>query len=474
MTLHPSPHKPDHDGQVTQPTASLAAPTPQPPRPKRRWLKKSLYVLGGMGLVGLGVWVFRPTPIAVDLASLEQGPMEVTIAEEGKTRVRDRYVIAAPVDGRLQRIDLDEGDWVEAGQIVARLDPLPLDSQVRSLQAQIREMQAERRGVDTQRPKPEALAEAEARIEAAIATQREAEAQVAEARAALEQARRDRQRAESLYTDGAIARQEMEVAQLEETTRTRTLEAAQRSSDRAQADVTEARETLQRLQAEQQDPDYLLNVYDARIRSLEAELASLADDARRTDIRAPQAGRVLRLEQESDRFVPAGTPLLELGDAEQLEMVVDVLSSDAVQIDPGDPVRIEDWGGDTPLRGQVRTVEPSAFTDVSALGVEEQRVNIVVDLNQIPPSLGDGFRTEAQVIIWEAPDVLTLPIGALFRCDPDWCVFVVEQQKARRRPIEIGHRNPSMVEVTDGLTPGEVVILHPSELIQDGMRVRSR
>jgi HlyD family secretion protein len=465
--------KTDHNGHVPNMATSNDEDS-KAPSPKRRRFRKALYLLGGLGVVGAGILIFRPAPIQVDLATLERQAMEVTIEEEGQTRVRDRYVITAPVEGRLQRVELEEGDWVDAGQIIARLDPLPYNAEVRSLQAQIREMQAERAGVETRRPKEEALAEAEARIQAAIATQQEAEAQVAEARAALEQAVRDRQRAETLFEEGAVPRQALDDAQLEETVQAQTLEAAQRSVDRAAASVAEARETLQRLRAEQSDPDYLLDVYDARIRSLEADLASLADDAQRTEIRAPQSGQVLRVEQESTRFVAAGTPILEVGNAEQLELVVDVLSSDAVKINPGDPVRIDDWGGETPLNGQVSKVEPSAFTDVSALGVDEQRVNVIVDLQDPPPSLGDGFRTEAQIIIWDDPDVLTVPIGALFRCDEDWCVFRVENQRTQRHPIQIGHRNPSTAEVTDGLTEGDVVVMYPSELIEEGSRVRSR
>ncbi|MGJ3246311.1 MAG: efflux RND transporter periplasmic adaptor subunit [Elainellaceae cyanobacterium] len=472
MTAEPKTKQPDQNGRTSPPTPS--PPTPKPPIYKRQWFRRALYVLGGLGLIGAGVTIFRPAPVAVDWVTLERGSLEVAVTEEGKTRVRDRFVIYAPVSGRLQRITLDEGDRVEASQVVARIDPLPLDADVEALQAQIREMQAELRGVDTLRPKPEALAEAEARIRAAIAAEREAIARVDEAEAALNQAQRDRQRAAMLYQEGAIPEQSLEEAQLDETTRTRTLEAAQRSADRAHADVTEAREALQRLQAEQQDPDYLLDVYNARIRSLEAELTTQVDEARRTDITAPQAGRVLRVEQESNRFVEAGMPLLELGNAQQLELVVDVLSRDAVRIQPGDPVRIEQWGGEAPLMGTVRTVEPSAFTDISALGVEEQRVNIIVDFNEMPSDLGDGYRTEAQIIVWQDSDILTVPIGALFRCEPDWCVFAVEGNRADRRSVKIGHRNQTAAEVVEGLSEADVVILHPSETIQDGTRVESR
>jgi HlyD family secretion protein len=372
---------------------------------------------------------------------------------------------------------LDEGDSIEAGQVVAQIDPLPLTSEVQSLVAQIEEMRAERSGVETLRPKAEALSQAEARIRAARAAEAEAAARVREMEERLEQARRERQRAESLYGDGAIARQSLEDAQLEETTRAQSLEVARRTLDRAKAEVSAARDQFQQLQAEQQDPDYLLQVYDARIRSLEAELVNLVDEAQRTEIRSPATGQVLRIQQKSEQFVEAGTPLLEVGNLNQLELVVDVLSSDAVQINPGDPVRIEQWGGglDTrTLTGHVHRIEPSAFTKVSALGVEEQRVNVIVDLTEIPTNLGDRYRTEAQIVVWRATDVLKVPIGALFRCDEGWCVFRVQNNQAHRTPIEIGQRNQLEAQVQQGLDLGEQVILHPSEDIQDGTRVRSR
>jgi HlyD family secretion protein len=433
-----------------------------------------LYGLGGVGLIGLAVWLFRPAPILVDVATISRGPLEVVIQEEGKTRVQDRFVISSPIAGRLQRLAVQEGDSIETQQLIAQIDPLPTLTQAQALQAQILEMEAEKRGVDTQRPKTLALVEAEARIYGAIAAENEAQARVEEAKAALEQMSRDRQRAEALYQEGAIAQQALENAQLAEITQQQSLSVAQREVERIQAEVLEAQAELKRLEAEQQDPDYLLGVYDARIRSLEAELVNLADEAQRTEIRSPTAGLVLRLYEESHRFVEAGTPLLEVGNPGELEFVVDVLSEDAVQVEPGDWVRIEEWGGDRPVIGKVRTVEPAAFTEVSALGVEEQRVNVVVDFEAIPDNLGDGYRAEAQIIIGYEEFALKVPIGALFRCDQSWCVFVVEADKATERMLELGQRNQLEAAVITGLRVGDMVILHPSEIIQGGTSVRIR
>jgi HlyD family secretion protein len=187
---------------------------------------------------------------------------------------------------------------------------------------------------------------------------------------------------------------------------------------------------------------------------------------------APVDGRVLRVCEECEKVVPAGTPLLELGNPGEMEVVVDVLSTDAVQVQPGAPMLL-DTGDGTLLRGRVRTVEPSGFTKVSPLGVEEQRVNVIGDLVDRPAALGDRFRVEAQIVLWEANDVLQVPAGALFREGESWAVFTVEKGRARRRPVRIGHRNPDAVEILDGLKVGETVIAHPSDAIEEGVRVRT-
>jgi len=470
MTVQPPKQKSEDNSH------SLATETSKSKQRNRFNLRLLIYVLGGLALAGAMIALFRPTPIAVDLATVQGGELEVLIVEEGRTRVRDRFVISAPFAGRVQRLILEEGDVIESGQVVAQIDPLPLSSEVQSLVAQIEEMRAERRGVETLRPKAEALSQAEARIRAAKAAEAEAIAKIKEMEERLEQARRERQRAESLYQDGAIALQSLEEAQLEETTRSQSFEVALHTLDRAKIEVSIARDQLQRLQAEQQDPDYLLQVYDARIRSLEAELTQLIDRASRADISSPLTGQVLRIEQKSERFVEAGTPLLEVGNLNQLELVVDVLSSDSVRVNRGDPVHIEQWGaeGTRTLTGKVRRIEPSAFTKVSALGVEEQRVNIIVDFTEIPPHLGDRHRIEAQIVVWQGTDVLKVPIGALFRCEQYWCVFTVQNNQAHRTQIEIGQRNQLEAQVQQGLNLGDQVILHPSEDIRDGTKVRSR
>ena len=447
---------------------------------KKKYLPRQLpYILGGLGIVAALILAFRPSPIAVDVAEVKRGELHVTVDEEGETRIRQRFVVSAPVAGRLSRIDLDEGDRVTKGEVIAQIDPLPLESNVREAQARLRQWQAEKAGVETQRPKQEALLQAEASIRAAVAKQQQAEAQVARAKAELEQAKRDRLRSQQLYQDGVIARQTLERDELEETNRLRALEAEQRVADSVAAEVNAAKEALSLLRAEQKDPDYLLDVYDARIASVEAELAKLADDAGRTNIKSPVNGYVLRVNQESAKYVEAGTELMELGDPQDLEIVVDLLSSDAVKVKPGATMFIEHWGGEQTLEAKVRYIEPSAFTKVSALGVEEQRVNVIADFVDFPVPLGDRYRVETRTVIWSGTDVLIVPLSALFRCDSSnnrapsntWCTFAVKNGKAEKRQIEVSQRSNFEAAIAKGLNEGEIVILHPNEQIQSGKKV---
>lgn len=259
-----------------------------------------------------GILKVRAPSVEVNVAPVTRGELHVTIDAEGKTRVQNRFTIAAPVAGELRRIDLKEGDQVSTGAIVAQIDPLPLDSQVAATQAQIRALRAELAGVETQRPKPAALNQAQTRIQAARAAHQQAQAQVTQAESALAQAERDRMAA--LYAAGAISQQEFETAQLAATT-------AQQDVAVALADIRAAQDALAVLTAERQDPDYLLAVYQAQIAALEADLNTVAADAQRTAIAAPSDGQVLRVREPSARHVTPGTPLLELGNANRLELV---------------------------------------------------------------------------------------------------------------------------------------------------------
>jgi HlyD family secretion protein len=390
-------------------------------KPRRRNVVLALAAAGA--LAGL-VWLLRPAPVRVELGDVARGPLEVTVDEEGRTRVRNRYVIAAPVSGGLERITLDEGDAVAAGDVVARVSPAPLD--------------------------PRTTAQAEARLDAAIALRGEARARVGQARAALAQAQRDLQRARTLAAAGTVSDQELEQAELAHASRAEELHGAREAEDAASHEVEAAQAAL-----------LAAGGREGRLGAQDAFVA----------VRSPAAGHVLRVFEESQRVVAVGTPLLEVGDPSDLEIVIDVLSADAVRIRPGDAMRLVAWGGEGVLQARVRRVEPSGFTKLSALGVEEQRVNVIGDFVDPPGPLGDGYRLEARIVVWRSDDVLRVPASALFRRGEAWHVFAVEDGRARLRALEIGQRGVEAAEVLGGIEPGVRVVLHPTDRVADGVRV---
>ncbi len=436
----------------------------------KKWMYLSLGLLACLATI----WTFQPKPIAVDTTPVNRGELLVTVNAEGKTRVRDRYTISADVAGRLVRVQLKEGDSVQAGAVIARIDPIAVNTAIQQAEAQLASWQAEREGVATQRPKVATLEQAQTRIRAAQANYRQTEAKVTEAQAALDQAQRDRQRAQALEARGAIARQALETAELNEISKAKALETATLETKTALAEVEVAAAAVTVLQQEQRDPDYLLKLYDARIESVSAELAKLQDDAQQTVVRSPVSGKVLNIRQQSTQYVAAGTPLIEIADPGRLELVIDVLSSDALKIQPGDPILVDLGTEEAPLKAKVRLIEPSAFTKVSALGVEEQRVNVIGDFEEAH-RLGDAYRVDVQIVVWQEKAVLQVPLSALFRCNrSQWCTFVVKNGKAEQQQVLIGQRSDLAAEIRQGLKPNDVVILHPSEQIKTGARVSPR
>jgi HlyD family secretion protein len=386
-------------------------------RTRRIWLLALV-----LGLVAVVVLLLRPREVPADMASVTVAPLRVTVGDEGMTRVRDRYLVTAPVAGRIERITAEAGDSVRRGTIVVQLFPLPLDA----------------RG---QR-------QAEAAIEAALDHQRMQEAGLEQARVALVQATHDRARAERLVSGGGIAPAEVERLQLAEASRQRDVEAADFRAKAAAHDVEVARLALS-----------VMGPGTAR---------------QSVVLRAPVTGVVLSAPERSERVVNAGETLLELGDPRAIEVVVDLLSTDAVRVSPGDAMFIVGWGGDDTLRARARRIEPSGFTKVSALGVEEQRVNVIGDFERVPPRLGDRFRVEVLVVLWEADSVLQVPASALFRQDSTWAVFAVEGGRARLRRVRVGHQSVQAAEIVEGLERGASVIRHPTDQIADGVRVTPR
>jgi HlyD family secretion protein len=317
---------------------------------------------------------------------------------------------------------LHAGDSVSVGQTVARIEPAPIE--------------------------PRERAELTARLDTAQAARREAAALAERAQSDHVQARRDLDRAKKLAASGVISREALEQAQTAEAASAKALEAARHRLNAATSEEAAARARL--IDARRGGPGAVVPV------------------------KSPIQGKVLRLIQQSERVVTAGTPLFEVGYSPKLEVVTDVLSSEAVKVHAGDPVLLEGWGGQKPIRARVRLVEPSGFTKVSALGIEEQRVNVVIDFVDPPGSLGDGYRVEARIIVWQAENVVKLPTSALFRRGQSWAVFGVGNRRARLREVTIGHRNATEAEVLGGLAAGDQVILHPTNEVRDGVRVATR
>jgi HlyD family secretion protein len=391
--------------------------------PRARW---GLAVAAALAVALALARAFAPTPLSVEVGTVARGPLRVTVSEDGRTRVTDRYVVSAPLAGTLGRIELQPGDTVHRGDPVSRIVPLasPL--------------------LD-----PRARTEAEARVAAASAARRQAQAAVERAAAAADQAARDAARERTMHSAGATAARSVEEAELAERMRREELASAEFGVKVAEAELQLAR---------------------AAVRRLEPGAAS----GQQLAVQAPVNGVVLRLLQESEGVVQPGAALLEIGDPASLEVVIDVLTIDAVRIRPGAPVLIERWGADRALHGHVHRVEPSAFTRVSALGVEEQRVNVIIHLDDPAENwraLGDAFRVEAQIVVWEEPDVLQVPSGAVFRRGEGWAVYVVADGRARLRQVEIGHRTDTSAEVRRGLAIGDSVVLYPGDSIREGQRV---
>ena len=395
---------------------------------------RRMIIWGGFGLtIALGlVYAFKPQPILVDIVTLKRGPMMVTLDEEGETRVRDVYVLSAPVAGRALRIDAEVGDPVRAREtVVAQIqptDPSFLDRRSR--------------------------AQAVAAEKAASAAMTLSRAELNQAEAELDFAESELERAKRLRSESAIAERALDLA-----------ESLFRIKQAAVAMATSA-----------------LEMRAFELENARAQLVSPVDgagDGEACDcvpITSPVDGRFLEILRKSEGVVQPGQALVEIGDPDNLEIAADFLSADAVQIEPGQKALIEDWGG-TPLEGRVRRVDPAGFTKVSALGIEEQRVNVIVDFDQSADErrrLSHGYRVEVRVLLWEDDDALTLPLTALFRDGERWAVFVEEDGRARLRHVEIGWRNGLEAEITDGVDAGMSAVRHPSDQVSDGVLIEAR
>lgn len=389
-------------------------------------------VAGAAAVAGLLAWAFWPRPVAVDLAPVVAGPMQVTVAADGVTRIREPYLVTAPVAGTTTRMPVQVGDAVVAGEtVVAVIQPLApafLDARAR--------------------------AQAEAAVGEAEAALRVAEARLAQARTDLTHAETEHGRYSTLAARGAVP--------------ARALEDAQAARDAARAAAAAAQSAVDLQQAA---------LLRARAQLLEPAGNGAASSACCVELRAPHTGTVLEVENLSARPVTAGAPLLTIGDLADLEIVADLLSADAVRVAPGAPALVDRWGGPGTIHAVVRRVDPSAFTKVSALGIEEQRVRVRLDL--VTPAeeragLGEAYRVHVRVVVWEAAEVVQVPLSAIFRAGEGWAVFREAGGRALLTPVGIGRQTQTDVQILSGLTPGERVVAFPGNAVENGTRIAAR
>jgi len=436
-----------------------------------RYLRLVALIIVAIVIVGGVALLLRPRPVDVEVGKVARSHIETAVEAEAKTRIHDRFVVSAPVQGRLQRISCEEGDRVTAGQRLGSIDPLPYNASIEAALDKLRELDAQRTGVETLRPKEETLAQARARVAASQSTAASASARVLSAQAALEQADRELERHITLERQGYASRLTREQAQLLRTLRFRELQVAKTDAAAANAQVLMDTALVDELTKKVRDPDYLRNVYDAQASAIQAQLRTLEDQASRTTITAPVAGEVLRVLQKSEAYVSAGAPLLEIGSRGTLEVVADLLSQDAANVHVGDKlIVLRGAGTDHPI-GKVRLIEPSGFTKSSPLGIEEQRVNVVADLTNRPQSLGDAYRLDVRIVTWSG-EALSISVAALVRCGNEWCTFVIHDGRAARKLVTVGRMSETAAEVLSGVKAGEAVILQPSEAVRDGIIVR--
>jgi len=436
-TTAPAPTTPPADPPAVTPpsTPPPASPPPNAPPPKpapKSKLKRNLLV-GGISLLVLGSlwWAFKPKPLTVELDSVTQGRFERAVQEYGKTRVRNRYNVSTPLAGRVGRVLLNQGDSVVQGDTVALLWPMApalLDERTRAEQA--------------------------ARINSMAASVARTQANVGHAKAAMDQAQAELVRNEALARQGFVSPNQNETWRLNLRLRVQELESARQEENAARHDLEQSHAALKQFA-------------QAPLGGVQPSFA----------IKAPVSGKVLKILQQSEASVLAGAGLVELGDPTKLEVVVDLLTEDATQVLPDAPVELLNWGGAQPLSGKVRWVEPAAFTKVSALGVEEQRVNVVIAITAPAAqwqALGDGFKVDVRVLVQVVDSAVMVPVSALFPIGSRSGVFVLEKDRANLKEVSVQARNGVSAWVKEGLTVGTQVIVYPDSKLKDKAAVRAR
>ncbi len=416
-----TPNTPANGGSA--PWESKRSPT------GKHLIRRSIPWLAGVALLSLVAWGLSPKPVLVEIGVVARGPLTVRVSEEGKTRVRNRYVVAAPVAGKMRRVPLKPGDEVKAGEtLLTAIEPVvaPL--------------------LD-----PRARVQAEAVVSMREASRKQAAEALDANKAASKMAESELERVRSITRAGTMSQSDRDRTEMESSMRSAEVRAAEFALQVADYELAQARAALERPEA-----------------SVAGNLA---------EVKSPVSGRVLKVMLESETVVTPGTQILEVGDPADIEIEAEILSRDAVTIRPGDTVEIDQWGGVNPLKGRVRRVEPAAFTKVSALGVEEQRVIVLCDLVDPPDaakSLGDRYRVEVRVAVWHADDVLVIPAGSLFREGNAWKTYLFKDGAARLTAVEAGHSDGRFTEILSGVTAGEEVLLHPPDTVKDGTAVTKR
>jgi len=392
--------------------------------------KRLAWILFALGVIAGLLYSFQPRPVFVELAQVGRAPLQVNVVEEGKTRLIDRFIISAPVSGFAQRINLEVGDAVKLGDVLLQLAP------------------QRSRVLD-----PRSRAGAEARVAAALASLHAAEEGVGSGGADATLAMASLKRLKKLHAEG-LSPQE-------------SLDTAEARSDRARSSLRSAKFSVEVARFKLEEAETVLNYSAAEAQPGEMPLVS---------IKAPVQGDILKILHQSEGVVQEGRPLIEIGDPSALEVETDVLSADVIHINVGMKVFFERWGGNVPLEGRVRLVEPAGFTKVSALGVEEQRVRVLSEIHSpkaLWEKLGDGFRVETRFVLWQGDNILQVPTNTLFRYKGGFAVFIVQSDKASRREVEVGHQNGLGTEIVSGLSEGDWVITHPNDVIEDGVNIRT-
>lgn len=438
-------------------------------------MKRVLWVLAGIIILAAAGYTFRPRPLLVAVGAPARITVREYIAEEAKTWLDAEYLIAMPIAGTLERIEWKAGDMIEAGGVIARIESFELERQIRGMESLIAQARAQVTGVDTGKPKPEDLAAAALRIKEASDALRIAEKDKTIAEIDFADAERAMQRAHSLRAEGVVSQAELEEAERRYKGLEQNIARVRLVAQAASKQLEIATLNEQRLRGSVDDNEFMRTVYESDILRVEAELEVLRRDLERAIIRAPVSGPILEKYVEDRRVLPPGTPIVKMGDMATLEIECDVLSEEVVKVKPGNPVEISGKAlGDAVHSGTVKRIYPSAFMKISALGIEQQRVKVIIAFDEPVPALRPGTRLDVKIVTAESPDVLAVPERATFRREGQWYVFTAENGRARMRPVAIGLKNDDWAEIASGLDPESAVITEPRNDLDHNARVRPR